>query len=59
MNTQLSDPYADKCVWFLTGSQDLYGEETLAQVEAQSRKIAVRLDAAGEVLKQAWHGSRS
>ncbi|WP_146339396.1 L-arabinose isomerase [Nesterenkonia sp. NBAIMH1] len=49
MNTQLSDPYADKCVWFLTGSQDLYGEETLAQVEAQSRKIAVRLDAASEV----------
>ncbi len=24
-------------VWFLTGSQDLYGEETLAQVETQSQ----------------------
>ncbi|WP_084960286.1 L-arabinose isomerase [Thermoactinospora rubra] len=27
-------------IWFLTGSQHLYGEETLAQVAAQSRQIA-------------------
>ncbi len=27
-------------VWFLTGSQGLYGEETLAQVEQQSRAVA-------------------
>ncbi|KPC66479.1 arabinose isomerase, partial [Streptomyces sp. NRRL F-6602] len=26
-------------IWFLTGSQSLYGEETLAQVTAQSREI--------------------
>jgi L-arabinose isomerase len=26
-------------VWFLTGSQGLYGEETLRQVEAQSRAV--------------------
>ncbi len=31
-------------VWFLTGSQDLYGEETLRQVAADSEKIARALD---------------
>jgi L-arabinose isomerase len=31
-------------VWFLTGSQDLYGEETLRQVGENSRKIAAGLD---------------
>lgn len=30
---------ADREVWFLTGSQSLYGEETLAQVAAQSQQI--------------------
>ena len=30
-------------VWFLTGSQSLYGEETLRQVEEQSRRIAEEL----------------
>ncbi|GIF77692.1 L-arabinose isomerase [Asanoa siamensis] len=34
-------------VWFLTGSQAMYGEETLRQVASQSREIAERLDAAG------------
>ena len=33
-------------VWFLTGSQDLYGEETLRQVAENSKKIAAGLDAA-------------
>jgi L-arabinose isomerase len=32
-------------VWFLTGSQDLYGEETLRQVAAQSTGIASALQA--------------
>ncbi|WBB67760.1 L-arabinose isomerase [Micromonospora sp. WMMD812] len=32
-------------VWFLTGSQGLYGPETLAQVAAQSQQIAAQLDA--------------
>ncbi len=31
-------------VWFLTGSQGLYGEETLRQVAEQSRQIAEALD---------------
>ncbi|MBC6956012.1 MAG: L-arabinose isomerase [Chloroflexi bacterium] len=33
-------------VWFLTGSQHLYGPETLEQVAAHSREIAAALDAA-------------
>ncbi|MEV7632390.1 L-arabinose isomerase [Microbacterium sp. NPDC089318] len=36
-------------VWFLTGSQHLYGPETLAQVAEQSQQIARTLDEAGEV----------
>ena len=31
-------------VWFLTGSQGLYGEETLAQVAEQSKAISAQLD---------------
>ena len=36
-------------VWFLTGSQGLYGEETLRQVAEQSRAIADELAAASDV----------
>jgi L-arabinose isomerase len=36
-------------VWFLTGSQGLYGEETLQQVAEQSQAVAALLDEAGEV----------
>jgi L-arabinose isomerase len=36
-------------VWFLTGSQGLYGPGTLAQVADQSREIARRLDASADV----------
>ena len=32
--------------WFLTGSQDLYGPETLKQVDADSRAMVAGLDAA-------------
>ncbi|CAN5443268.1 L-arabinose isomerase [soil metagenome] len=35
-------------VWFLTGSQNLYGEETLAQVAEQSQQIASALNAASD-----------
>ncbi|MBW8730099.1 MAG: L-arabinose isomerase [Terrabacter sp.] len=34
-------------VWFLTGSQHLYGEETLRQVADQSQTIAKEIDASG------------
>ncbi|HVX07602.1 L-arabinose isomerase family protein, partial [Humibacter sp.] len=36
-------------VWFLTGSQHLYGPETLAQVADQSRAIADRLGASSDL----------
>ena len=36
-------------VWFLTGSQGLYGEETLRQVAEQSRVIAETLDGSSDV----------
>jgi L-arabinose isomerase len=36
-------------VWFLTGSQDLYGEETLRQVADQSATIVVELNRAGSL----------
>lgn len=45
----VADPYAQHEVWFLTGSQGLYGEDTLLQVAEQSQRVAGALDAAGEV----------
>jgi len=42
-------PYADREVWFLTGSQHLYGEETLRQVAEQSQQVAATLDASADV----------
>lgn len=36
-------------VWFLTGSQSLYGPETLAQVEQQSRALVDQLNDAGSL----------
>nr|WP_294907651.1 L-arabinose isomerase [uncultured Lacibacter sp.] len=36
-------------VWFVTGSQDLYGEETLKQVAAHSQEIAAALNAASVI----------
>jgi L-arabinose isomerase len=35
--------------WFLTGSQHLYGEETLRQVAIQSAEVVAKLDAAPEI----------
>jgi L-arabinose isomerase len=45
----MSKPYGDREVWFFTGSQDLYGPETLEQVASQSQEVARALDAAGDV----------
>jgi L-arabinose isomerase len=36
-------------VWFVTGSQHLYGEETLQQVAAHSQEIARSLDSAKQI----------
>jgi L-arabinose isomerase len=42
-------------VWFLTGSQDLYGEEVLRQVAENSKKIAEALDASETIpVKVVW-----
>lgn len=43
------DPFATREIWFLTGSQDLYGPETLDQVAAQSQQVAQLLDAADQI----------
>mgnify|MGYP000895949173 FL=1 len=47
--TAAPSPFESKEIWFLTGSQDLYGEETLARVADQSRQVAAWLDDAGAV----------
>lgn len=53
MSTPLQTP--DREVWFLTGSQGLYGPETLDQVADQSRTIAEALEATGAVgVKVVW-----
>jgi L-arabinose isomerase len=42
-------------LWFLTGSQSLYGEETLRQVEEQSRDVVATLEPAAPLgLRIAW-----
>ena len=46
------DPYE---IWFFTGSQNLYGEETLRQVAEQSQEIAATLEAASGIpVKIVW-----
>ncbi|MCL1870527.1 MAG: L-arabinose isomerase [Promicromonosporaceae bacterium] len=45
----MTKAYADREIWFFTGSQDLYGEETLRQVAEQSQEVARQLDAAADV----------
>ncbi|MGW5661541.1 L-arabinose isomerase [Streptomyces sp. NPDC003758] len=48
-------PSAGQEIWFLTGSQGLYGEDVLHQVAYQSRKIAERLDSADPIpLRIVW-----
>ena len=42
-------PLGEFEVWFLTGSQDLYGEETLRQVAENSATIAAGLDKADAI----------
>jgi L-arabinose isomerase len=41
-------------VWFLTGSQGMYGPDTLAQVAAQSTRIADVVDGAGLPVRVVW-----
>ena len=39
MGRSIVPDLADHEVWFLTGSQTLYGDEVLAQVAAQSQQV--------------------
>jgi L-arabinose isomerase len=42
-------------LWFLTGSQGLYGEETLQQVAEQSQQVVRELDESGDIpLRVVW-----
>ena len=41
-------------IWFLTGSQGMYGEETLRQVAAQSQEIAETLAAGPLPVRLVW-----
>ena len=41
-------------VWFLTGSQEMYGEDTLRQVAKNSKALAEQLNAAGLPVKVVW-----
>ena len=51
----MKNPFEGKEIWFLTGSQFLYGSETLDQVAAQSQEIAKAIDASSEVpVKIVW-----
>ncbi|MFC3738507.1 L-arabinose isomerase [Paractinoplanes deccanensis] len=38
------NPFEGREIWFLTGSQGLYGEDTLAQVASQSQQVVAQLD---------------
>lgn len=45
----MSAVYEGREVWFLVGSQDLYGEETLRQVAEQSQHVVEVLNRSGDI----------
>lgn len=45
----MKSAFEGKEIWFLTGSQDLYGEETLTQVAHQSQEVVTHLNKSGAV----------
>ena len=48
MSTIIPDLSTQK-VWFLVGSQGLYGEETLRQVAQQSQQVVRTLNESGDI----------
>ncbi|TFV74980.1 L-arabinose isomerase [Blastococcus sp. CT_GayMR19] len=48
-DSPVTAPFEGREIWFLTGSQNLYGEETLQQVAEQSQRVAAALEDAAEV----------
>lgn len=45
----MKNPFKGKEIWFLTGSQGLYGDEALNQVAEQSQAIVAAIGASGNV----------
>ena len=45
----MKNPFEGKQIWLRTGSQGLYGEETLAQVAEQSQQVAALLNQSGDI----------
>ncbi|MCW4457446.1 L-arabinose isomerase [Microbacterium sp. MPKO10] len=51
----MKNPFESREIWFLTGSQGLYGPETLEQVAEQSKQVAGLLDDADSIpVKVVW-----
>jgi L-arabinose isomerase len=51
----MKNPFDGKEIWFLTGSQDLYGPETLEQVAEQAKEVVSHLDGAEAIpVKISW-----
>lgn len=51
----MQSPFDGRTIWFLTGSQDLYGEDVLAQVAQQSQQVVAGLNASDELpLNVVW-----
>ena len=51
----MKSAFEDAEIWFLTGSQDLYGEETLVQVADQAQKVVAALNASDDIpVKIVW-----
>lgn len=44
----------EQTVYFVTGSQDLYGKDTLEQVAEDSRRMAESIDAASKAVRVVW-----
>jgi L-arabinose isomerase len=49
MENSADHPYTEQEIWFLTGSQGLYGDDVLRQVADQSRNIAEILGGHGKI----------
>ncbi|MCX4744713.1 L-arabinose isomerase [Kitasatospora sp. NBC_01287] len=50
----MTEVFSGREVWFLTGSQGLYGEQTLQQVAEQSREVVNQLARAGIPVRLIW-----
>jgi L-arabinose isomerase len=49
MGRNIATDLTDRQVWFLTGSQTMYGDELLAQVASQSQQVVDMLDGSDDI----------